>query len=830
MNNLQNQNLNQISIMNQKYYKKQIAVLEKHKLVYVPVYLAYTYDDELGKFKKGKPQGLGAYANMRRKTVPFEYEKHNAVCVMMGENYDGVILVDIDNCNDDNDRNTMEVWNELMLENGLCDTLQSETVNGGMHYYFYCTEEQRTEFKRISFTSSNHKLFGSGIDIKYTNQLSYECSSIDRNGQFFKYEFVDDFAILPLPEWIYQEILRVKNRDQQKNVLTNYISRNTKPIDLLEEDDEYDINLIGMRIRKIEDILNILPEKYYDDYDHWCRVGFMVKSNKDLSDTQNFKLFLKFSKKSAKFSNEGDILRSWNTWKDGKHMGRPLTIATLYALGKKLSEKNSSSSDSSLTESNDEVIIGDDKEGADKILSMVKDTVIKSNKQIFLRKGDGNIYEVDESKNNETTKNYLLSAITGTNMCVQRGKNVVPYSKNASGAKNILTFVIPNLVDDTATKSAKEVFATKLWKSNLLKLCFLDGYYDFKDSTFKPYDNDTYSTICIKRKFPRKRNEAVIKEIYEKVLNKTFQNQEQLKYFLHWCARSIAGHVEDKSWSTAVGNRNSGKGVLYTMFKSTFEDYVSSFNAGELIIIRVGDGDVAKKLAWMIPLQYKRLCFSNEIQTHDHKGNKLKLDGAIIKKLSGGGDELIARLNYKEEISFLTQAHLMFMSNDMIEVAPSDALSTVNVFDFESEFVMQEELTEEQKQINATTNYKFYLADPDIKTNFLSREDVIEAFFHIVLDHYSPRPLPKPAHITNNVHEMLDCSDKEKKILLEKFAITRNVNDFLPLSDFNVTISECRITKAKAKLLLRQMGVVEKQHKIKGHNMKCYQGILRKEY
>ena len=198
--------------------------------------------------------------------------------------------------------------------------------------------------------------------------------------------------------------------------------------------------------------------------------------------------------------------------------------------------------------------------------------------------------------------------------------------------------------------------------------------------------------------------------------------------------------------------------------------------------------------------------------------------------LSGGGDELIARLNYKEEISFLTQAHLMFMSNDMIEVAPSDALSTVNVFDFESEFVMQEELTEEQKQINATTNYKFYLADPDIKTNFLSREDVIDAFFHIVLDHYSPRPLPKPTHITNNVNKMLDCSDKEKKILLEKFAITRNVNDFLPMSDFNVTISECRITKAKAKLLLRQMGVVEKQHKIKGHNTKCYQGILRKEY
>ena len=78
------------------------------------------------------------------------------------------------------------------------------------HHYFYCTEEQRTEFRRISFTSSNHKLFGSGIDIKYTNQLSYECSSIEVNDEIFKYKFVDEFPILPLPDWIFDEIVRVK--------------------------------------------------------------------------------------------------------------------------------------------------------------------------------------------------------------------------------------------------------------------------------------------------------------------------------------------------------------------------------------------------------------------------------------------------------------------------------------------------------------------------------------------------------------------------------------------------------------------------------------------
>ena len=88
-----------------------------------------------------------------------------------------------------------------------------------------------------------------------------------------------------------------------------------------------------------------------------------------------------------------------------------------------------------------------------------------------------------------------------------------------------------------------------------------------------------------------------------------------------------------------LGNRNSGKGVLYDLFKNTFQDYVGSFNAEELLITRVGDGDVAKKLEWIIPLEFKRLNFSNEIKTEDNKGNKLKLDGACIKKLSGGGDE-----------------------------------------------------------------------------------------------------------------------------------------------------------------------------------------------
>ena len=108
--------------------------------------------------------------------------------------------------------------------------------------------------------------------------------------------------------------------------------------------------------------------------------------------------------------------------------------------------------------------------------------------------------------------------------------------------------------------------------------------------------------------------------------------------------------------------------------------------------------------------------FSNEIKTEDNKGNKLKLDGACIKKLSGGGDELTARLNYKDQITFKIQGRFMFFANDMIDVSPNDALKTLSVFKFQSEF--KDEITDEEKRINELGQYKFCKSDPNIKNIF----------------------------------------------------------------------------------------------------------------
>ena len=143
---------------------------------------------------------------------------------------------------------------------------------------------------------------------------------------------------------------------------------------------------------------------------------------------------------------------------------------------------------------------------------MIKEDVKVSNKHIFLRKKVGNIFYVDESKNNKDTENYLIIVISKTNICKKiptpRGFRTCPYSQNASGARNILTFVMARLIDsdDISSESYEDTFVNKVWSSNLFKMCFRDGYYDFKSKSFKTYDNETFTTTYIKRDFPAERD------------------------------------------------------------------------------------------------------------------------------------------------------------------------------------------------------------------------------------------------------------------------------------------------------------------------------------
>jgi hypothetical protein len=83
----------------------------------------------------------------------------------------------------------------------------------------------------------------------------------------------------------------------------------------------------------IKDLLNILPSKYYDEYEFWLKICFALKS---LGDDSLLDIFNDFSRKSSKYKNYNDVC---NQWRNVRNNGETLiTINTLFWFAKKSNE------------------------------------------------------------------------------------------------------------------------------------------------------------------------------------------------------------------------------------------------------------------------------------------------------------------------------------------------------------------------------------------------------------------------------------------------------------------------------------------------------------
>ena len=450
---------------------------------------------------------------------------------------------------------------------------------------------------------------------------------------------------------------------------------------------------------------------------------------------------------------------------------------------------------------NDVYHVDNDAEAADIVISLLDKKIIKSNNRYFIKKYEhANIFIEDISQGFIETNNIMIKMISNINIMIN-GVDGSPrqYSKLSKGCANILKMFLARMPTD-------DNFIDKTWNSNLYKIFFLNGYYDFKSSTFKNYDNESYTTVYINKHYINNANEDDMKKIYELILDPIFSNKEQQNYILNWFARGLAGHVEEKTWAFGLGNRNSGKGVITQLFEKSFNSYVSSFIAGEMISSRIGNGDIAKKLGWTIPFQFTRLIFSNELTTEDDN-QKLKLDGNIIKSIASGGDEKTARLNYKDQIKFKIQCRMCIFANAMIEVTPQDACETLNVFEFPN--IFKNELTDDDHKINNVDSiYKIKKGNDNIKQLILD-ENLQMAFIHIMIKNYTQRPITKPLSLKENLETYNDDAGGDDKIMNDLFEFTLNKLDKITLTMYNEIIKKNKLNKSKAQLILNKKGVID---------------------
>jgi hypothetical protein len=375
---------------------------------------------------------------------------------------------------------------------------------------------------------------------------------------------------------------------------------------------------------------------------------------------------------------------------------------------------------------------GDDKSAAEYVIKKYKHIIKKCNGRMFVC-NDG--VWISDKKQVKTTLKNLVS-----NLDIRKEGllSTLVYSRNKKAINDCVDII---LADDSYTDNT---FVDKLFYSNLYYLAYLNGIWSFKDRKLYTYEElpDVHFTKRINRDFNKGDKKYMIdgveqdlnyckKLVYDKIINPILPVKEQRDYFLMCLSRALAGHFTDKKWYVAQGARDCGKGVLANLLEKAFQSYIGLFKSDNFLCTRVRvSGDEAKKLSWLVPLEFCRIALSSEIST----GKDVKINGDLIKGFASGGDTQQARQNHKDEIDFKLQCMMFIYCNELVDVEPKDTLETLENFVFKSKFINEEKMNE-LKALNDDNLEFFKLSDSTIKT-WCENDYVIDAFTSIIFDHY----------------------------------------------------------------------------------------------
>jgi hypothetical protein len=436
-----------------------------------------------------------------------------------------------------------------------------------------------------------------------------------------------------------------------------------------------------------------------------------------------------------------------------------------------------------------------------------------------------NIWIYDENFIDNYILNYILNSEIYYDFDEKKEK-LSPYCQNVSKAKQVKEA----LYCEIRINNDDDKLYDKFHSTTKGRLFFNDGMLDFINKQFLTWEQikeqklDIYTTMKINRNYCdyfNNPNQQVIQEIKEKIFDVAYGNKVETA--LQFLSRAIAGHHEDKRWATYLGNRNCGKGVEYDLLYYAFENYVSTFELGNILYCRKTAGteniDCSKKLYWLMDLEFVRLAVSQEIPD---SSSGLVGNSKMLKKITGGGDTIVARRNYdRKDTHFKIDTNFYIKGNNTFVCDNIDCDETKLEFNSVVQFKTQEEIDfmiKEGRDEKEMERYK--VADKNIK-EYCKTIEWCNAMVYLLYQTYK-----------DSCVEIIKEVDVEDNSLLgtlkEKFDFTYSNDDCIICSDLH-SIMET-FDKGKIKLELENMNIFKKKNQKNGafKNKWCYFGLKEK--
>ena len=393
--------------------------------------------------------------------------------------------------------------------------------------------------------------------------------------------------------------------------------------------------------------------------------------------------------------------------------------------------------------------------------------------------------------------------------------NVMPYAQMVGHARNIVAALRNEAPEDPT-------FEERLRTSSQGKLFFSDGVYDFFTRTFRAYADEDLAedltTVRVPHAYPRDedRSAQLEEEVWSKVFRKIFGHGEgDAECFLQHVARGLAGMYEDKHWVVCQADRNSGKGVVEHLLKSAFgSGYVGTVNSEALLMSRGGLGaigaDEAKRLSWLVKVCRSRLIFAKEMPMADG----LVINGALIKgKLASGGDPVLARKNYSDEMTIVNESRFFLFVNETPTIEPADATEFMHAIPMPFRFVSADtlkHLRDERGDDDAVALAGFREGDHGVK-RWCSQRAVCDAAIRIILDAFTPHPVVPSASVlaeTTKCRGACGGARDELAMLWSMFAGTNSASDVVHNSSLmkRVRAFKLKLSRDKIRQQVEKMG------------------------
>lgn len=470
-----------------------------------------------------------------------------------------------------------------------------------------------------------------------------------------------------------------------------------------------------------------------------------------------------------------------------------------------------------------EDVIVDDKYACEVFIATMGNDIIKKGGVIWIYNPSNGLWETGDS-------GILSAVLNHSNVLVfkqyDKDGNIKTFNYGGS-TKNIKQML--HQLDALLQPTSSTEYSLEKSKGYIL---FKNGYYDMKERIFNHGFDDTcrskFFTKRVIRDFIDTRNEEVENLVNRVIFENPYNNPIVGSYYKYIIARATGGHIEDKTWTSIIGNPNCGKGVISAILKYVFDEYVGFYNPNVLKFNTRDGTDEAKKLAWYVPLIGCRIALGNEIRL-DGKA----LDGNQMKTLSSGGDTLQLRNNFKDQIDVDMVSTFFTLLNDMPPVAPCDKAlkNRLKCIPHTKSFV--------NKPQSECSEYEME-SDPELKDK-IKTADWINAFFWIIMDAYH-NPIAPPQEVIDESDEHFVVEDvKLKEVLEEEYSFvsselydkdkltseeketlitSRDIIQYL--SDHNIKMSDTKIGRE-----LKKLGLKSKKVDINKRKIVCYFGLQR---